>query len=172
MRATEAVEGTPILVHCVRCGAEWSIGIFPISVDNFRRVACAAKCCGKKANVVMGAKPKVTPTDDPFAWLTGGDTGISSLTIWQVMTGRPVTDPGFHPDVPHDPADFGRCYRLLKLMPSWTARLSEVATAHPRWSGLVENWGELTDLYEQELPGGNAPKLYERIRALIEGSPR
>ena len=102
-------------------------------------------------------------------WLAGGDTGISSKVIWSVMMGQPF-DGGrwYHPDIPHDPSDFGRCHRLLELFPAWRARLSEVASAHPDWSGLVGAWDELTALYVEELPTGSGPKLYARMRELSD----
>src|SRR6516164_3966881 len=52
-------------------------------------------------------------------WLEGVDTGISSETIWRTLTGETPSDT----DVPCDPSDFGRCYRLLKIMPEWRPRL-------------------------------------------------
>lgn len=53
-------------------------------------------------------------------------------------------------------------------MPSWRARLGEVAAAEPDWKPLVEAWDELTALYEDELTNksGLAPKLYARMKEL------
>jgi hypothetical protein len=69
-------------------------------------------------------------------------------------------------DTPSDPEDFGRCYRLLKLIPDGAARMGEVAVAHPNWAGMVAVWSELTALYELEVPNhrGEAPKLYARMK--------
>lgn len=105
----------------------------------------------------------------PIEWLLSGDTGISSKTICAVMTGSKKAD-SFGPDVPHDPSDFGRCYRLLQNFPEWRARLPEVAAAYPIWGPMVAAWDELTALYEQEKQNksGMAPKLYERMRTLID----
>jgi len=96
-------------------------------------------------------------------WLAGGDTGTSSITIWSVMTGLPMPRDR-RPDVPHDPADFGRCHRLLETFPAWRERLAEVADLHPSWAGLVAHWDELTALYLDELPSGKAPRLWQRMR--------
>jgi hypothetical protein len=81
--------------------------------------------------------------------------------------------PHGHMDIPYDPDDFGRCYRLLKVMPSWRERLAEVAAVCPQWAPFVEAWGELTALYEDELENGPvtkgvrmAPRLYARMREL------
>jgi hypothetical protein len=94
------------------------------------------------------------------AWICGYDTGTSSKTIFAVMRG---TEPN-HADMPYDPDDFGRCYRLLALIPEWRLRLGEVAAKYPRWTGLIDNWGKLTELYEAE----NWKQLYARMQELIK----
>lgn len=105
----------------------------------------------------------------PIEWLLGGDTGISSKTICAVMTGSEMKG-GFPPDIPYDPGDFGRCYRLLIHFPEWRNRLPEVAAKHPKWGPMVQAWDELTALYEEEIQNkdGRASKLYERMQELVE----
>lgn len=104
----------------------------------------------------------MTPTE----WLLSGDTGVSSQTIFAVMTRSKIS----RTDVPYDPSDFGQCYRLLALFPEWRPRLREVSALFPEWGPLVDAWDELTGLYEEGLqnPLRRAPKLYERMRALID----
>lgn len=110
-------------------------------------------------------------------WLLGDDTGISSETILAVMTRAPVDSIGaFWPDVPHDPDDFGRCYRLLRHFPDWRTRLQEVAARFPKWRPMVAAWDELEQMYAQVMrPDGSyeprldpttARKLYERMEEL------
>jgi len=99
-------------------------------------------------------------------WLLSGDTGVSSKTIFAVMTGSDMKGA----DVPHDPDDFGRCYRLLSHFPEWKTRLSEVAAKFPIWGPMVAAWEELAALYEKETKNhcGVAPKLYDRMKTLID----
>lgn len=105
-------------------------------------------------------------------WIVSRDTGTSSQTIWSVMMGA---EPA-HASEPSDPDDFGRCYRLLKLIPEWKPRLSEVAARYPVWTALVAHWDELTALYEDELQNGPmskygnrmAPRTYDRMKELID----
>lgn len=164
-----------MIVHCAKCDHTWNVAIkLPMQIRRTVQAmkgACALGCpeCGAFGkSVLMGASPKVpqTPEGNPIAWLAGYDTGVSSRTIWFVMMNQPQPREDWH-GVPHDPDDFGRCYRLLKLMPTWRGRLREVSTKYKKWSGLVEHWDELTALYEEELPAGMAPKLYARIKELI-----
>lgn len=44
---------------------------------------------------------------------------------------------------PYDAADFGRCFRLLEVIPEWRARLSEMAAHGEQWAALVATWPTL-----------------------------
>jgi hypothetical protein len=107
--------------------------------------------------------------DAEIAWLCGTDTGTSSKTIFSVLSEKnlPATV-RLRPDVPHDPDDFGRCYRLLEQFPAWRSRLPEVAAKYPQWGPLVREWERLSHLFEQESPTMRCPKLYDAMKALIE----
>lgn len=102
----------------------------------------------------------------PDMWLQGTDTGISSKTIFFVMTGRHWLNARFGPDVPHDPSDFGRCYRLLELFPAWEDRLQEVAARHVEWTPFVREWARMKKLYERDLPTGLCTELYLLMQGL------
>lgn len=80
-------------------------------------------------------------------WLFDDDTGLSSKTIFAVMTGINYRQSGY---VPLDEGDFGRCYRLLTKFPEWLPRLAEVGAAHAQWLPLVQSWTVLTKLYEKK----------------------
>jgi len=76
-------------------------------------------------------------------WIAGNDTGISSRNIWCVMMGCKPT----LVDIPYDPIDFGRCYRLLRLMPVWVPKLYLMVEKYPIWGPMIANWGELTEMH-------------------------
>lgn len=162
------MKGEPFTVHCGKCEHEWALGFLPLPLDTAVKVMkrpCPA--CGSR-KVYAGPVPRPTVQGDVAAWIDNGDTGVSSETIWYALHHRVTRPKGA--DVPHDPADFGRCDRLLRVIPKWKARLQEVVAFCPAWAPLVAAWDELTALYEEELPTGQAPKLYARLRALTEGS--
>jgi hypothetical protein len=99
-------------------------------------------------------------------WLST-DSGVSSKTIASVLVPALrfcVDESGAC--IPWDPDDFGRCYRLLKLIPDGAERMGEVAAKYPEWKALVANWPELTRLYEEERPSGRLPRLYKRMQEL------
>lgn len=77
-------------------------------------------------------------------WFVSNDTGASSKAVALYLASG-VTDGC----VPHDSADFGRCYRLLAHM-GWQDRISEMASATGHWSVLVEIWPQLTAAYEAD----------------------
>lgn len=120
----------------------------------------------------IAAKAKHNANGDrELEWLLGHDTGISSLTICAVLSGQhsvaaAVSRGPFGADVPHDPADFGRCYRLLQAIPEWRGRLGEVAKAHRIWRPFVREWDAMTALYEEERVLARAPKLYALMQKL------
>lgn len=153
--------------RCLHCGTEQAMA-FPVDLTVY---AAAGKAF---VRVHRACKPSEAGAarfiySNPEEWLRSWDTGTSSLTIFCAFTGRHEFGPGVGPNVPHDPADFGRCYRLLKVAPpEWRAGLQRVAERFPQWAPLVARWGELEALYEEELPTGKAPRLYARMRATCE----
>lgn len=88
---------------------------------------------------------------EALKWIAGNDTGISSRTIWSVMMGVVEDDrkDSWDYDPPSDSDDFGRCYRLLVLVPEWRERLPEVGEIFPKWRPLIRNWDNLTGMYER-----------------------
>jgi hypothetical protein len=108
--------------------------------------------------------------DRELEWLLGPDTGTSSLTIFSVLSekhaGRAMVRVrhGLGPSPPWDPDDFGRCYRLLEMFPAWKERMQEVADRYPTWAKLVQDWGYLWALWEEESPSGECPKLYDAMK--------
>ena len=78
-------------------------------------------------------------------WIVSDEAGVSSITIWCVVMGVKCRNPS----IPWDVGDFGRCARLLASIPSWRARLPEVAKTHNDWIPLVKNWDRLTEMYDK-----------------------
>ena len=100
-------------------------------------------------------------------WVLSDDTGISSKTIWAVMMGAvPKTIGPFWFDVPHDPSDFGRCYRLLVRFPDWRPRLMEVAARFPKWGPMVREWERMEALNVRDMESGKSEELFAVMRTL------
>jgi len=100
-------------------------------------------------------------------WMYSGDTGISSKTIFEFMTGMPVWS---IPDVPHDPSDFGRCYRLLQMFPEWVHRLPDMVNRYPFWEPFIREWWEMFRLYDRDLKSGRSADLFALMQKLEKES--
>jgi hypothetical protein len=151
---------------CLHCGQEYKISMpCPITVLSAICEAFTAdhRRCSPDPAVAAGRAEKLEKSfQNPYAWRHGPDIGLSSLTIWHaIIDGAP----GHDPHVPQDPADFGRCYRMVKAF-GWRDKLDRVSTIFPPFKPIVDAWDELCALYEEELPSGQAPKLYERMKEL------
>lgn len=110
-------------------------------------------------------------------WIVSEDTGVSSKVIWAVMMGTDLT--GLSLSTPSDVSDFGRCFRLLNIIPEWEARLDELKkvdygyhlmndnTEHRNlWSKFVDNYEEMKMLYlEGHLTGH--PELYKLMKEIL-----
>jgi hypothetical protein len=75
-------------------------------------------------------------------WWNGLDTGASSEAMFLALTSK--TTPILR-HTPLDSDDLGRCLRLLKAVPDFAPRLSEVAAAYPdtAWPAIIARWSEL-----------------------------
>lgn len=115
-------------------------------------------------NSVEGATT-IFLTEPMKEWLRNGERGISSETIFEVMTGIPLGQKHY---TPQDPSDFNRCYMLLLTVPEFRGRIKEVGEAFPAWKSLTDNWDELECLFEEESlrEDRKAPKLYARLHEL------
>jgi len=126
------------VAHCTRCGEGLRMGM-PVLVD----VLVAAGNAFAKAHKNCPDTGRVEPAPTtPGEWIASRDVGVSSATIWSVMTGKP--SPLERYNTPMDEADFGRCDRLLALFPEWRTRLHEVAEKFPAWRSVVTRWEERT----------------------------
>ncbi len=139
--------------YCTRCGQGLRLGL-PAAVDVF---LAASKAFVKVHSRCEPGQYFPKPPKSPEEWALGRDTGISSMTIYSAITGIEID----RKDVPHDPVDFGRCYRLLQLFPAWRKDLPKVIMLCPGWEPFVEAWDELTAMYEAA-----AVRMYDRMKEL------
>lgn len=116
-------------------------------------------------------------SDEEQEWLCNGERGLSSESIFYVMTGLNLLGRWGAPErnYPHDPDDFKRCELLLRAIPKFRNNLDKMSQLGGPWSRLVPKWDEISRLLEQEIPSiwgpeceGNAPKTYAFIRNLIK----
>ncbi|MEX3764493.1 hypothetical protein [Paraburkholderia phenoliruptrix] len=102
-------------------------------------------------------------------WLINGNVGVSSKTMAAIALGATTTSAGEHGwgvDAPHDPADFGRCYRLVQKVPEIREFFPRIAKKVKPFAGILKHWDELVRLYERDKPTGKSDELYNRIKQL------
>lgn len=97
-------------------------------------------------------------------WFLSGDTGVSSQTIVAAAYGVPTKI--YRGDAPHDPADFGRCYRLLRRYPMLRALAFPSLARRAEWKWIVRCWDDLEKVYRRDLPTGRSHELFCIIQAL------
>lgn len=83
-------------------------------------------------------------------WALSGDTGASSETLACAVLGLPDTSRRFGFDVPRDFSDFGRCYRLVQIVPEILTMWDKVRAACPAWGPIIDNWDALVARYQAD----------------------
>ena len=112
-------------------------------------------------------------TPEALAWYLHGEHGTSSQAIFDRLTFGQTRE-RWH-NHPSNPDDFRRCELLLRAVPEYRERLSEMARLSDIWGRLVEHWQEIADLMETEMPGvftgrdprGRCPLAYALMSRLI-----
>jgi len=99
-------------------------------------------------------------------WLNGEDTGMSSRFMVAVLTGTKWVDDFDAQPHPHDVSDFGRCYRMLNAIPQFKNDLDKLKPYGDVWPKLIDNWDEMTRLYERDRSIGRCPELYKLMKEL------
>lgn len=97
-------------------------------------------------------------------WFASKDTGMSSEAIASHMAIGECDG-----SYPHDPADLGRCLRLLKLFPEWEARIGEMSAYGKVWAAYAARWQDMKTAMEDEVgidwsKARKAPKTYDLMK--------
>lgn len=106
----------------------------------------------KPEEIKIGLKKGLTVGERVIQWLTNGDTGLSSKSMLYILSDRKYafqkTFEKFGLCLPSDSDDFGRCYRLIKLIPELKENFNKLSDVSPNWELFVDNWEKLSHLYE------------------------
>lgn len=147
---------------CAHCGEELNILPCPISV-----FTAAAEAFSKAHRHCKPGATALTAPTTLREWASSWDMGVSSATIYRAFTGHPPAAwSGSWPnDAPYDDADFGRCVRLLDIVPEWRSRLDELAQKAPAFAPLVPEWARLEELHR----AGKSSEVYAEIKRLRAG---
>ena len=88
--------------------------------------------------------------DKVIKWLGSGDTGISSESLAFCYLKIDKTDIwGYRP--PSDPADLGRCLRLIEIEPEVRKCVDELALKNDEWAKIAPHWDEISQSMSDEV---------------------
>lgn len=99
-------------------------------------------------------------------WLSQGERGLSSETMFQHLTGVRCLPDGWQsgfPWVPSDTADMRRCRLLLQQVPDLVPLFPKMAEASPKWAALVRDW----DAICAAMDSGQSEEAYSLIKTAI-----
>lgn len=147
---------------CDKCGSEFPVK-YPIGINEMVKKTNAFEILHSDCEQTY-EEPKVDLSkellDRAYHWVSVGETGLSSKTMWSCLMSLERNYPVHHP---HDPDDFSRCYKLLELIPEWKSQISKLKRLSPEWNRLVDNWNELTEMWEKK-----DSSMYKFMRKIID----
>ena len=153
-------------LFCLHCGGEFDLH-YPFPVNELIKKTKSFNSLHQDCKP-MWKQPEVDQSksvqDKMTFWLGQGERGISSETMFEVISGQ-ITNriPKRHPC---DPDDFRRCYLLLKTIPEWKDELHKLRGLSPVWGKLVDNWDKLTELLEEQLKTKKPNGMYLLMKSL------
>lgn len=162
-------------LFCTHCGRSQAVAM-PIEIPVFAAMCSAfskshAKC-KKTWREPISLNDSLPPEISNLQlyeraqfWYTKCERGTSSENIFFRMTGRKTEDVAH----PHDLSDFRRCYLLLKVIPEYRTRISEMKDVSPIWSALVDNWDKLTELFEEQVKTGKDAGAHDLLYKITSG---
>ena len=149
-------------LFCDKCGGEFTIK-YPIGIKEmvektkaFETLHIDCEQTYEESKVDLSREL----LDRAYHWVFKGETGLSSKTMWNCFM---AVERGYPINIPHDPDDFSRCYKLLEALPEWKSQISKLKRLSPEWERLVDNWDELTSMWEKKDAG-----MYKFMRKLID----
>ena len=148
-------------LFCTKCGGEFILN-YPIAIDEMTQKIEAFENLHKQCKQTWTepiADQSKSVKDRAMWWIANGECGMSSKTMWNCF----MDNKDFQINHPYDPADFGRCWKLLDAIPEWKSKLYKLKPLSEAWNNLVENWDELTLFYEKK----NFKDMYLLMQKLI-----
>lgn len=108
-------------------------------------------------------------------WLAGDDTGLSSKSLAREFLGLSHDQDRYFKGInyPLDPADIGRCFRLIEMCPPVRDAVFSLATKSDMWKKLSERWDEIYASMNNEVgihwqKGKSAPKTYTLMESILD----
>jgi len=155
-------------LFCTCCGGGHELS-YPMKIEEFSSKSKAFeelhKDC-KQTYIEPVADQSQSVIKKANWWLQNGFVGLSSKTMWNCL----MNNKDFPINIPYDPDDFSRCYKLLEAVPEWKDRLDQLRLLSPTWNALVDNWPKLTEYYENMRIVKKDNGMYDFMDQIIKSS--
>lgn len=119
-------------------------------------IAAANTICAEFAKPIVKASTGMGLT----AWLDSDDVGMSSKFMASVLSGQFKAEFA----IPYDPADFGRCVRMIQAIPELEQQIGEMRKHGRMWTAVADNWARWSEMLDE----GQNKALYEEMRSCRE----
>lgn len=162
-------------LFCSRCGQSKAI-VYPLPITDLIQLQKEFTDLHKNCEATWEEpKPDMSL---PLAiranwWFINCETGLSSKAmVGTFLNLRMVISPNHYP---HDPDDFKRCYKLLKVIPECksTQYMDKLRRLSPVWDRYVDHWDQLTQMFEQneaeDWKNYKEIGMYELMQQIIKG---
>lgn len=116
-------------------------------------IAAANTICAEFAKPIVKASSGMGLT----AWLASDDVGMSSKFMASVLSGQFQAEFA----IPYDPADFGRCVRMIQAVPELKGLIHLMCKHGPMWTAVADNWERWSEMLNEE----QSRALYDEMRA-------
>jgi len=114
-------------------------------------IAAANSICAEFAREPVTASQGMGLT----AWLASDDVGESSRFMASVLSGAFKANFA----IPYDPSDFGRCVRMIEVVPELKGRIHLMCEHGPMWTAVADNWERWSVMLEY-----SRKELYEEMK--------
>ncbi|MGK0688754.1 hypothetical protein ACSFC0_25740 [Serratia marcescens] len=119
-------------------------------------ILAANNICQEFAKPVVKASGGMGLAD----WLASDDTGMSSLFMASKLTGMFEAEYAY----PRDPADFGRCLRLIEAVPELESKIRDMSQHGKEWAVVAAHWYEWSEVYRAD----DGKRLYRLMQLCYE----
>lgn len=80
-------------------------------------------------------------------WIATHNVGVSSKTMWSALMQVEIDPKSVDYDIPHDVADFSRCYDLYRFAKLDLNDLRKIEKVFPYWKPIIDVWSNLATAY-------------------------
>ena len=156
-------------LFCFNCGESFNLQLpqkTAFAADVMTAFHKNHKNCPKTWTEPVNEAETKSERENEMWWLTNGEHGISSKTMFYYLTDSKIVAKPDRTDTPSDPDDFRRCHLLLQAIPQYEHKLDRLRAVNAVWAALVDNWPKLTEMLLERMKTRKANGMYEFMKQI------